>query len=91
MPEECCGIGEKDAKLIAGAVWLHFELNGQTLSIVSEWTLRAVDAHNRAAEWLEQENPELHEITDITATLVWTRLTPDTVRTLVPSDLLPLL
>ena len=68
---------KKDAKLIAGAVWLHFELNGQTLSIVSEWTLRAVDAHNRAAEWLEQENPELHEITDITTTLVWTRLPPD--------------
>ena len=72
---------------IAGQVWCHVRMNGESLSIVSLWSCVNVDRDHGAAEWLVANNPMMMPCSDIVDSAVWTKLDNGNVRTLLPCHL----
>ena len=92
---ESCSVGDvvltkvpSHAAFVAAEVWLHFDMNGKAMSILSCWDLQAMHSEHNAAEWLKADNPQVLATTNILTTVVWMDVGGNVIRTLVPSWLL---
>ena len=72
---------------IAGEVWLHAAVSGQTYSIVSFWSLNMLDKEHRCALWLKSENSVVLKADTIICSVIWESLDHNVVKTLVPTKL----
>ena len=74
---------------IAGEVWLHVAVSGQTYSVVSCWSLRTLNKEHRCALWLKNDNcPAFFETGEIICCVIWESVgVHNVVKTLLPTKL----
>ena len=77
-------LSDDGSKYVAGQVWFHAAYAEEPCSLVSIWTLLSADENTGSAEWQEADNPVLVPMQEIIGSLVYTRLRPGVVRTLIP-------
>ena len=69
-------------EIVAGELWACLEVAGETVLIVTQWTM--VAKIHGAATWRVAMVPELVPCSCVLDCLVWAKLTPTTVKTLLP-------
>eukprot|EP00933_Yihiella_yeosuensis_P004919 TRINITY_DN109326_c0_g1_i1.p1 TRINITY_DN109326_c0_g1~~TRINITY_DN109326_c0_g1_i1.p1 ORF type:complete len:703 (-),score=112.07 TRINITY_DN109326_c0_g1_i1:23-2131(-) len=68
----------------AGEVWLHCQVAGTLLTLISMWQLTRYDSKLFFADWQKADNPMWIRTDEILAPTIYTALRNDVVRTLIP-------
>ena len=72
---------------IAGQVWCHAAVSGQTYSVVSCWSLQTLNKEHRCAVWVKADNPAVVKTDTIICSVIWESLAHNLVKTLLPTKL----
>lgn len=72
---------------IAAEVWLHLDVAGQLVSVLSCWAFRSLHEAHRPADWAKTQNALVISTPAILTAVVWIDLGNNTVRTFFPSKL----
>lgn len=67
-----------------GQVWLHTEVSGVTLSVVSLWTFTSADAVRGTSDWKMCSEPRLIETVRIVSSASWSLIKPGFAIVIVP-------
>ena len=72
---------------IAGQVWCHAAVSGQSSSVVSCWSLQTLNKEHRCALWLKADNPAVVNPNTIICSVIWESVGHNVVKTLLPTKL----
>ena len=66
---------------IAGQVWCHATVSGQTSSMVSCWSWQTLNKEHRCALWLKADNPAVVNPNTIICSVIWESVGHNVVKT----------
>jgi len=75
---------EDGRNFVAGEVWVHADVCGELISVISLWSVIKYDRATSAAEWRALINPQVVSTHDILCATIFTHCRAGVVRTLVP-------
>lgn len=80
-------VSDAHGGFVAGQVWVHLDIGGTPMSVVSIWCFVAINKEHGTAEWRASDNPMMVRTCDILDVSIWTRLDSGNIRTLLPCHL----